>query len=549
MAGFQNFGVVFEQRATDPALPSAGKVILYQLNDGSTNVLYPNGSKIRLDNTLVEAQLASLSGQVVSLSGMVYADIATINGRLTDLELVNGLQSGNIASLSAAVAGLGGNLDNYVLRTEAASVSAGFNSRIGDLEIVNGLQSSQIAALSAKDASDVTYTVIASLTGSLDVRIDDLELVNGLQSSGIQALSAAVAGLGGDLSNYVLRTEASSVSAGFNARISDTELVNGLQSANIQSLSASIAGLGGDYVLRTEAASVSAGFNGRIGDLEVVNGLQSSGIAAISGSLTNYALLTQLVAVSAALDSKKFDKTGGQISGDVIISGNLSVSGGYFVTYTEHVSAKDNLITINAGEQGAGVTAGVAGIEVDRGTLPKYEFMFVESSDTFRIGEEGSTQAVATREDTPNPNVIPFWNASAARFDTTQTWLTPAYVQGLSGQSDITRSEVAAISAGLQSQISTLGLSASNHEARLVVLENSIYKGFVPSVINQDVYTVSHGTINISTDYPLISMITPAVSSTIFVQAVTNRTVSAFDVVLSGLPDTSGYGIYWQINK
>jgi hypothetical protein len=68
MPGFKDLGVVFEQRTTDPVVPASDRVVVYQLNDGSTNVLFPNGDKKRLDNTLVEAAIAAISGNL----GTVY---------------------------------------------------------------------------------------------------------------------------------------------------------------------------------------------------------------------------------------------------------------------------------------------------------------------------------------------------------------------------------------------------------------------------------------------------------------------------------------------
>lgn len=63
---------------------------------------------------------------------------------------------------------------------------------------------------------------------------------------------------------------------------------------------------------------------------------------------------------------------------DVVVNGDMFINGTQFVVDTEEVSAKDNLIVINAGEVGPGVTKGVAGIRVDRGSADPYDFMFRE---------------------------------------------------------------------------------------------------------------------------------------------------------------------------
>ena len=112
------------------------------------------------------------------------------------------------------------------------------------------------------------------------------------------------------------------------------------------------------------------------------------------------------------------------VTGGLSVYGTLTVDGS--VTYVNSVdlNVSDNIITVNYGETGAGVSKGVAGLKVDRGTEDDYVLVFSEATDTFRIGianESGlpaGTQAVATREDTPEGFGIPFWNGSLYRFDT-----------------------------------------------------------------------------------------------------------------------------------
>jgi len=99
---------------------------------------------------------------------------------------------------------------------------------------------------------------------------------------------------------------------------------------------------------------------------------------------------------------------------DVNIVGNLTINGDKFQSFTEHVSATDNIITINAGS---------AGIEVDRGTQEPYHFKFIESNDTFSVGVTGDMQAVATRQDAPQANGVSYWNDTDKRLDTSSNFI------------------------------------------------------------------------------------------------------------------------------
>jgi len=53
--------------------------------------------------------------------------------------------------------------------------------------------------------------------------------------------------------------------------------------------------------------------------------------------------------------------------GTVLVSGNLTVQGTTTTVQSETTTIKDNIIILNSGETGAGVTLGTAGIQVDRG--------------------------------------------------------------------------------------------------------------------------------------------------------------------------------------
>ena len=109
-------------------------------------------------------------------------------------------------------------------------------------------------------------------------------------------------------------------------------------------------------------------------------------------------------------------------NGDVTVRGNVYISGTATTIYSENLGVKDNLIFINSGETNSGVTKGFAGISIDRGKLTNYVFVFDENQGNFRIGQTNSptanTQAVATREDSPNSSGISFWDSMNYRFDT-----------------------------------------------------------------------------------------------------------------------------------
>ena len=120
------------------------------------------------------------------------------------------------------------------------------------------------------------------------------------------------------------------------------------------------------------------------------------------------------------LERARIDDTSFLITNNATITGNLIVNGTTFTLNTQTVLIEDNLLVINKNEIGAGVTSGISGIEVERGSVTNYQFLFDEPQDNFRVGISGALQAVSTREDTPISNGLSFWNSSAYRMDTNE---------------------------------------------------------------------------------------------------------------------------------
>jgi len=89
-------------------------------------------------------------------------------------------------------------------------------------------------------------------------------------------------------------------------------------------------------------------------------------------------------------DYKVSVRTGGTIylntgfdTGTVEISGNLLVLGETTTVNTAELNIEDNIITLNSGENGAGITLGEAGIKIERGSLPDAFFKYDEDVQGF----------------------------------------------------------------------------------------------------------------------------------------------------------------------
>lgn len=80
----------------------------------------------------------------------------------------------------------------------------------------------------------------------------------------------------------------------------------------------------------------------------------------------------------------------------VFIQGNLYVGGNATAITKTDLNITDNIITVNAGETGTGVTLGTAGLAVDRGTLANVSVVWNESLAKWTLTNDGSTYEIIT---------------------------------------------------------------------------------------------------------------------------------------------------------
>lgn len=80
-------------------------------------------------------------------------------------------------------------------------------------------------------------------------------------------------------------------------------------------------------------------------------------------------------------------------TGTVTVNGNLVVTGNSSSIQSTNTYVKDNVITLNKGEVGSGVSLTYAGLEIDRGLLANVSVRWNELYDKWQITTNGSTFA------------------------------------------------------------------------------------------------------------------------------------------------------------
>lgn len=87
----------------------------------------------------------------------------------------------------------------------------------------------------------------------------------------------------------------------------------------------------------------------------------------------------------------------------IVLDGNLTVMGSTTSVETINSTVKDNIIILNNGETGAGVTAGTAGIEVERGSLDNTTLTYNETADVWEV-KVGASYAIVRGATPSNAN-------------------------------------------------------------------------------------------------------------------------------------------------
>lgn len=115
------------------------------------------------------------------------------------------------------------------------------------------------------------------------------------------------------------------------------------------------------------------------------------------------------------------------VQGSLRVTGNVAVAGTVTNTSQQNLLVTDNIIVLNNGETGAGVTIGSAGILIDRGTSSTAALQFVESSFAWDLNYPAKKTSSSSTTTLPtNPRIINVGTPTGANDASTKNYVDVA---------------------------------------------------------------------------------------------------------------------------
>jgi len=370
-----------------------------------------------------DAEMTTISGDIVNqipsdyvsdtemttISGDIVAQIPSLTGYATEVWVgTNYIDTSEMTTISGNIVSQIPSLSGYA--TESYVINAD--------STLSGILAGALDTHKTSDDHDSRYytegevdILIASASGTTDhSALNNLDYASaghtGFQPAGDYVTTAVLTTASGDIvsqipTDFISEAEMTTVSGDIVAQIPSLAgyATEGYVDGAITTLSG--------YVDSQDAATLSS-----------ANAYTDTASGTLDEKLEAHKIADDHT-IYARVDGSR-DFTGQQTFQDnVIIQGDLVVSGTQIIAEVEEVKIEDHTITLNYGETASGISFPTAGVEIDRGTAENYYFVFDEAEDNFKIGISGSLQPVATREDSPIADGVATWEAAEYRFKTT----------------------------------------------------------------------------------------------------------------------------------
>jgi hypothetical protein len=338
--------------------------------------------------TISQFDITLGAGKTLDVDGVLDVDGAA--GSAIDNVVIGATTSaaGTFSTLASDSVDLnGGNIDGTVIGATTAA-----NASFADADISGTLKIDTIEAYT--NGGDITFNSLIVTTQGINVAnagISNAGTINAGTMT-VDTINEKTADTGVEVDGVVLKdagVAATGASTFADLTATTADINGGTVDATVIGATTSAAGT--FSTMTTSGAAISGGtISGT--DIDMTGKTLTFDNDSISGDKIDGGTISDFA--STGIDdnatSTQITVADAEVSfgADVAIAGNLTVSGSLTSVNTTNTEIADNSIVLNKGETAAGVTAGTAGIEIDRGTEDSATLQWNETDDVweFKVG-------------------------------------------------------------------------------------------------------------------------------------------------------------------
>jgi hypothetical protein len=358
-------------------LVTTGQTLQTQItsNDSDISTLTTNigttGQTLQAQITSNDSDITNLTSNLITTGQTLTTDINTVSGLITD-------NDADITALKTATGVLKTNSDSNTanLITTGQTLQTQITSNDGDITTLTSNLATTGQTLTT-NVNTVSTNLIS--TGAI---VDDIS--GNLITTG-QTLQTQITSNDGDITTLTSNLVTTGQTLTTNINTVATNLGTSGQTLQTQITS-------NDSDISTLTSNL--GTTGQTLQTQITS--NDSDIASLTTNLgtTGQTLQTQITSNDSdisTLDSTTVKLTTNQsIAGNKIFTNdvtinNLTVTGTEVVVDVENLAVKDNIIEINSGESGAGISRISGGIVIDRGTATDANILYNDANDRFEL--------------------------------------------------------------------------------------------------------------------------------------------------------------------
>ena len=425
-------------------LNTTGQTLTTNINTVSTNListgsivddisgnLIATGQTLQTQITNNDGDITNLTSNLITTGQTLTTEITTVSGLITDndgditaLKAATGVlktstdnNTANLISTGAIVDDISGNLitSGQTLQTQITSNDSDISTLTSNVITTGQTLQTQITSNDG-DISTLTSNLIT--TGqTLQTQITSNDSDISTLTSNLISTGSVVDDVSGNLitTGQTLQTQITSNDSDISTLTSNLVTTGQTLTTNVNTVSSNLVSTGSvvDDIsgnLITTGQTLQTQITSNDGDISTLTtNLGTTGQTLQTQITSNDADIATLDSTTVKLTTNQ-SVAGNKIFTDKVTINNLTVTGTEVIVDVENLAVKDNIIHINSGESGAGISRISGGITIDRGTEPSANILYNDANDRFELNFPLATEG----------NVV----ASAANLITTGQTLT-----------------------------------------------------------------------------------------------------------------------------